>query len=52
MENEGTSGPTHSTGVRRGEDIKEEDGKERDVKIRERRMQIDRRARQPRVTPP
>ena len=28
MENEGTSGPTHSTGVRRGEDIKEEDGKE------------------------
>jgi hypothetical protein len=28
MSNEGTSGPTHSTGVRRGEDIKEQDGKE------------------------
>ncbi len=28
MGNEGTSGPTHSPGVRRGEEIKEEEGKE------------------------
>lgn len=27
-EDEGTSGPTHSTGVARGEDIKDRDGKE------------------------
>ena len=28
MGDKGTSGPTHATGVRRGEDLKEEDGKE------------------------
>jgi len=28
MGDEGTSGPTHSPGVRKGEDVKEEDGKE------------------------
>ena len=28
MGEKGTSGPAHSTGVRRGEDIKDEDGKE------------------------
>lgn len=28
MDNEGTSGPTHSSGVRRGEEIRQEDGKE------------------------
>ena len=28
MGDRGASGPSHSTGVRRGEDIKDEDGKE------------------------
>lgn len=28
MGNEGTSGPTHTPGTRKGEDIKEQDGKE------------------------
>ena len=28
MGDEGTSGPTHATGVRRGEEIKQADGKE------------------------
>jgi len=28
MGNEGTSGPTHTPGTRKGEEIKEEDGKE------------------------
>jgi hypothetical protein len=28
MGQDGTSGPTHSTGVRRGEELKDEDGKE------------------------
>jgi hypothetical protein len=28
MGDEGTSGPAHSAGVRKGEDIKEDDGKE------------------------